>query len=300
MSFSSQVKTELARLVPERACCTAAMTYGLLECGRAFSAAEVSLKTESAAIANLYQTLVTQTCGLEVDACADTLLSSGTHKVTVDCPADRVHVLERFGHSPVDVFLRLNRSNLDCDSCPAAFLRGAFLSCGTVSDPRADYHLEFSIPYHRLSRDLWALMLEMELGVRLARRKGYNVLYLKDSGQIEDCLTLMGAVGAALEIMNIKILKDVRNTANRVTNCENANIDKTVAAALTQSAAINRLAVSGGLDSLPDELREVAMLRLENPEMSLRELGEQLSPPLTRSGVNHRLQKIMELAGKLL
>ena len=121
----------------------------------------------------------------------------------------------------------------------------------------------------------------------------------RESELIEDALTLMGATGASLELMNIKMVKDIRNTANRIANCENANIDKTVAASMAQIEAIRKIEQKQGMDGLPEELRELARLRLENPEMSLRELGEQLSEPLSRSGVNHRLRRIVEFADRL-
>ena len=213
-------------------------------------------------------------------------------------PAERFRrrVLERFGHAAGEVSLRLNRANLECEDCPAAYLRGAFLACGTVTNPSTDYHLEFSLPHHLLSRDLLTLMQELGFRARLVHRKGSQVIYLKESEQIEDALTLMGATGASLELMNVKMVKDIRNAANRIANCENANIDKTVTASLAQIEAIRQIERLQGLDGLPEELRELARLRLENPDMSLRELGEQLSEPLSRSGVNHRLRRILEFA----
>lgn len=137
------------------------------------------------------------------------------------------------------------------------------------------------------------------LSAKQARRAGGYVVYFKESESIEDCLTLMGATSAALELMGVKMVKDIRNNINRVTNCESANIDKTVAAAAVQSEALRKIERTVGLDALPEELREIAYLRLENPELSLRELGEALDRPLTRSGVNHRLRRILEFAEKL-
>ncbi|HJD24338.1 MAG TPA: DNA-binding protein WhiA [Firmicutes bacterium] len=299
MSFSSKVKDELSRFRPANACCAAAEAYGLAECGHAFSPSAVSLQTENPVVAAVYREFLSQVCVLPGDAWQDDARSSGTHIVTLPQERHRLRVLERFGHAAGEVSLRLNRANLECEECPAAYLRGAFLACGTVTNPSADYHMEFSIPHYPLSRDLLALMQELGFRARLVRRKGSQVVYLKESEQIEDALTLMGATGASLELMNVKMVKDIRNAANRIANCENANIDKTVAASLAQVEAIRKITEKQGLDGLPEELRELARLRLENPEMSLRELGEQLSEPLSRSGVNHRLRRIMELADKL-
>lgn len=299
MSFSSEVKAELSRLRPENFCCRAAEAYGLAECGHAFSPSAVSIQTENPVVSTTYRELLTQVCGLPEGAWRDASRSSGVHIVHLAEEPLRLQVLERFGHAPGEVSLRLNRANLECEECPAAYLRGAFLACGTVTNPSADYHMEFSIPHYPLSRDLLALMQELGFRARLVRRKGSQVIYLKESEQIEDALTLMGATGASLELMSVKMVKDIRNTANRIANCENANIDKTVAASMAQIEAIRRIEQRQGLDGLPEELRELARLRLENPEMSLRELGELLPEPLSRSGVNHRLRRIMEFADSL-
>ena len=131
------------------------------------------------------------------------------------------------------------------------------------------------------------------------RRKGDHVLYYKDSGQIEDFLTLIGAAAASLEMMNVKIMKDIRNSVNRVNNCENANLDKSIAAGARQAEAIRRIARHGGLKQLPEELRPLAQLRMDNPDLSLRELGQALQPPLSRSGVCHRLARICRFADEL-
>lgn len=303
MSFSSQVKNELASLEPEKACCTRAQAYGMLEAGRGFSRQVISLQTENAQVAACYARMLTEVCQIPHILCQEPAAEAAAHKayhtVLVAEEKERVQVLEQFGHSADDVALRLNRANLDCECCPSAYLRGAFLACGAVTDPQTDYHMEFNIPYYNLSRDLVALLREMGLAAKMVQRKGTHVVYLKESEQIEDCLTMMGAQNAALEMMNVKILKDIRNTANRIANCENANIDKTVAASMVQLEAVRRIEQACGLDGLPEELRELAQLRMENPEMSLRELGETLSRPLSRSGVNHRLKRILEFADKL-
>lgn len=299
MSFSSEVKNELCRLRPAEPCCAAAEAYGLAECGHAFSPAAVSLQTENPAVAQTYRDFLSQVCGLPEEAWRDASRPGGLHIVGLPEERSRLRVLERFGHAAGEISLRLNRANLECEECAAAYLRGAFLSCGTVTNPSANYHMEFNIPHYHLSRDLLTLMQELGLRARLVRRKGSQVVYLKESELIEDALTLMGATGASLELMNIKMVKDIRNTANRIANCENANIDKTVAASMAQIEAIRKIEQKQGMDGLPEELRELARLRLENPEMSLRELGEQLSEPLSRSGVNHRLRRIVEFADKL-
>ena len=302
MSFSSDVKKELAGLLPEKTCCRAAEAYGLLQMGHAFTGGSISLQTENDAVAGLYTRLVPEICGippLTAAAPPEMEKRKAYYIVTVEEEAQRRRVLERFGHTAGEVTVRLNRANLECDDCAAAYLRGAFLSCGAVTDPKADDHMEFSVPTHNLSRDLMALLGEQDFSPRMVRRAGGNVVYFKESEQIEDILTLMGAQDASLELMNIKILKDIRNKANRITNCESANIDKTVAAAAVHVEAVRKIQASCGLEALPEELRELARLRLEHPEISLRELSDLLPERLSRSGVNHRLRRIVEFADKL-
>ena len=299
MSFSSEVKQELAELTADKPCCRAALAYGLLEFGHAFTGSRMSLQTEHAAVAHLYSALAADVCGIAPPAVQTLPRRGGFCIVSVEGDAPRARVLERFGHSPADLAVRLNRANLECDGCAPALLRGAFLACGAVIDPASGYHMEFSVPYYTLCRDLLALLRELGFHAKQVCRKGAQVVYLKESEQIEDCLTLMGATNASLELMGIKMVKDIRNNANRVTNCESANIDKTVAAAAVHLDAVRKIEAHGGLALLPEELREVARLRLENPDMSLRELGETMDPPLSRSGINHRLRRIVEHADKL-
>ena len=299
LSFSADVKRELTETIPDKPCCRAALCYGLLEFGHAFSGGQISLQTEQEGVAVLYASLTAEVCGLDVAALPLQNRSSGFAIVTVEGEAALRRVLDRFGHSPSDVSVRLNRANLECDDCPAALLRGAFLACGAVGNPETGYHLEFSVPYYNLSRDLLALLRELGFGAKHVCRKGAHIVYFKESEQIEDCLTLMGAPNASLELMGVKMVKDIRNNANRVTNCESANIDKTVAAAAVHVEAVRKIEARGGLELLPEDLREAARLRLENPDMSLRELGEAMEPPLSRSGVNHRLRRIVEFAEKL-
>ena len=166
-----------------------------------------------------------------------------------------------------------------------------------MTDPQKDYHLEFVVPHRKLAGDLVTLVREAEplsLQVNVSPRKGTQIVYLKSSEEITDLLTYLGAPGAAMELMQQKMRKQVRNDINRKANFETANLDKTMSASARQVAAFQRLIRKMAPDTLPDDLREVLQLRLEEPEMSLREMGERLS--LTRSGVNHRLRRLMEMA----
>lgn len=299
MSFSSEAKKEIAALLPDKLCCRTAQIYGMLECAHACSADEISLQTEQEEIADLYDRLVSRICS--VPRPVRTVLRRHTtlwHSAIED-PAHRRAVLEHFGHSTKEPILRLNRANLDCDACARAYLRGAFLVCGAVTDPQRDYHLEFSLPRYHLSRDLLALFREMDFPAKLVKRAGSYVVYIKGSEAIEDCLTFLGATKASLEMMGVKMVKSIRNDTNRRINCENANIDKTVVAAGNQMVALRRIEETCGIGALPEDLQQIARLRLENPDLSLRDLGEMLDPPLSRSGVHHRLQRILRFAEEL-
>ena len=299
MSFSSEAKKEIAADLPDKICCRAAQAYGMLECAHAFCKEEISLQTELEPVADLYDRLVSRMCGIPRPARQTLRRRTILHQSLVDNPEQRVAVMERFGHTPGEVSLRLNRANLDCDACARAYLRGAFLVCGAVTDPEHDYHLEFAVPHYNLSRDLAALLRELEFPAKVTTRGGNYVVYIKESERIEDCLTLLGATRASLELMGVKMVKSIRNDTNRRINFENANIDKTVQAAGAQMDALQKIEEICGLAALPEELQEVAKIRLEHPEMSLRDLGASMDPPLSRSGVNHRLQRIVKFAESL-
>lgn len=179
------------------------------------------------------------------------------------------------------------------------FMGGIFLACGSVNDPEKEYHLEFAVTDKTLADELIIFLADIGVNARSSMRRGQYIVYIKESESIEDTLTFIGAKNCTLDIINVKILKDIRNRVNRITNCDSANIDKIVAASLRQIDDISLIAEKRGLDTLPEELREAAMLRLENPSMSLKDIGENLSEPLSRSGVNHRFQRIAAIAGEI-
>lgn len=296
MSFSSDIKNELCENLPEQGCCRHALLYGLLLFGRSFSSFNMALSTENSQVASLYERLLLEECNI---AAEKVVSPKGKVTVSVAQKADRLTVLSAFGHSEKEVTLKINHSNFECDDCAGAFFAGAFLACGTISSPQKDYHLEFVVPYMNLSRSFMKLMTDFELNPKFTNRKGYSIVYFKESENIEACLYRMGAHTGAFEIMNIKVLKDFRNKANRVANCETANIDRMANAAAPQVRAILRIKEKKGLNYLSEELLEIAQLRLENPEASLQELSGLTSCGLSRSGVNHRLKKIERIAEEL-
>lgn len=264
--------------------------------GRAFSLFDMSLTTEHEGVAQLYSSLLGEICGAETSWEKS---RSGKITVSVKSAEDKKKVLAAFGHGERELSRRINRANIENECCAGAFLRGAFLSCGTVTDPGKDYHAEFSVSHMKLCGDLSAFMAEAVAEPKSVERKGSMVLYVKESTLVEDLITYMGAINSSLEIMAVKMYKDMRNNVNRKTNFETANISRTVKASVSQIEAIELIKAKRGLASLPPELAELAELRYENPEMSLRELGESLSEPISRSGVNHRLERIIRIAADI-
>ena len=192
--------------------------------------------------------------------------------------------------------LHLNFALLEEECCRAAFLRGAFLSGGSVTDPQKRYHLELATSHVQAGREVEALLRDMGFEPKNVMRQGSFVTYFKSSEHIADLLTLIGAPGRALEIVSAKIEKEMRNTVNRRVNCDAANLDKTVTAACEQVDAFTRLTESGAINELPVKLQEVAVARLLQPELTLSELAATFDPPLTKSCLNHRIRKLMEIA----
>ena len=301
MSFSSETKAELCRVKTERSCCQRAECYGLFLFGGGFSAADVSFLTESAPVARRAAQEAAVVAGVFVETVSAIVRRGGktTFSVSIRGENQRLHFLHCFAHHSQEWNLRIHEENLQTECCVQAFLRGAFLCCGTVTAPEKGYDLEFSVPYMKLAGDLSALLSRAGgLGLQpgMVNRKGRFIVYVKGGESVADLLTYLGAKNASMELMQAKMLKEMRNNLNRRNNFETANIDKTASAAERQLLAIERIMGTVGLDALPEELREIAALRWENPELSLRELGEHLSQPLSRSGVNHRLRRIVEFA----
>lgn len=273
-----------------------AEAYGMLFFGRAFAKDEISLTTEYDFVAEKYKQAIEY---FVHDEPTVVVSKSGKITVSVDGPDSRMDILSELGYTGKEPSLRLLKTNIENECCFGAFLRGAFLSCGIMTDPKKEYHLEFDPAFKNKCKDLCELFTGFSAVPKISDRNGVNIVYFKDSSQIEDILTVMGAQVSVLELINEKIFKDVRNNVNRKVNCDNANIRKTCKAAAQHIHAIESLMASGKFDELDSELKELAVLRLENPEMTLNELGESLSTKISRSGVNHRLKKIMDFADKI-
>ena len=296
MSFSTQVKNELVKTEYERSCCKRALLYGLSLFGKSFSESSVSLQTENEPTARLFQSLLKEI--FNMDARVDVSPRGRNFTASVSSKTDAQKLFRSFGHDGVGS-LKIDHTNFRCEDCGKAFLAGVFLACGTLSDPKKDYHLEFSVPYYNLSKSLFTLLQEMELSPKHTNRKGYNVVYFKESESIENCLYMMGASGAMFEMMNIKIFKDFRNKANRQANCETANINKMVKAVAVQMQAIEKIWDLKGKNYLNESLQSAAQLRYDHPDSSLAELAAMCDPPISRSGLNHRLKRIVDIANSL-
>ena len=180
--------------------------------------------------------------------------------------------------------------------CKKAYLRGAFLAGGSISDPEKTYHLEISNHSIEMANEIVRLMGTFDLNAKIIRRKGYFIAYLKEGENIVDFLNVIGAHSALMELENVRILKEMRNNVNRIVNCETANLGKTVNASVRQAENIRYIRDSIGFNNLPENLQEVAEVRLTSSDASLKELGEMLHPPIGKSGVNHRLRKLDEIA----
>lgn len=302
MSFSSDIKVELCGVELKRECCLRAECYGVWLFSKCFTLRESAFVTETGPVARRMLELAAAGAGVSGELTFGvSRRKKPAYRVSLPEESSRLAMLEDFGHTGQETSVRVNRANLENECCTAAFLRGAFLTCGTATDPSKEYHLEFAVPHKNLANDLYTLLCEVEafpLSPSLVSRKSGYVVYLKESGPIEDLLTYLGAPGAAMHLMQVKMYKEVKNNINRKTNFETANMDKTYSASARQTAAIAAISDTMGLESLPEELQELARLRLENPDMTLREMGARLG--ITRSGVNHRLQRLLRLGEDIL
>ena len=292
MSFALEVKSELCRTPLSRRCCAQAEAYGVLLYCNTFHAEQARIVTEHEAFAQRLPLLFKKAFKLTFDRLPQ---GGGKQTFSIENPAKLAVLHQAFGSDLRALALHLNFAMVEEACCRSALLRGAFLAGGSVTDPRKGYHLELATSHHSVSREVLALMRELDQEPKSAQRKGNAVIYFKQSEKIEDFLTCIGAPLAAMEVMNAKLERDLRGKVNRRVNCDAANLDKAVEAAMSQVEAIRRLEGSGTLVTLPDKLREAAALRLAHPEDTLAQLAERCDPPITKSARNHRLRKLVEL-----
>ena len=296
MSFSSETKEELCRVGLSRECCALAEAYGVLLYCHTFDRREIRIITAGDGFAQRLPRLFRRVFALNFDHVPPEG-ARGKRTFLITDPDKLYAISAAFGqeNSPTH---HVNYGILENDCCRASFLRGAFLAGGSVTDPDKRYHLEFFTGHAAVSREVYALMLEMGLSPKDSRRGGGVITYFKQSEAIEDVLTTMGAPLAAMGVMQSKMQKDMRNAVNRRVNCDSANADKIVAASREQLDAIRELERLYGLTSLPESLQETAMLRIANPEASLIELARLADPPVSKSCMSHRMKKLLAYKGE--
>ncbi|MDD3767089.1 MAG: DNA-binding protein WhiA [Eubacteriales bacterium] len=291
MSFASKVKNEVSKLELEEICCTRSELVGIICFGAQIFGDIIKINTEHECVAMRMCTLLERLYNYKTEPAKS---PSGIYTVAV-CGADALKFLRDMRLASVPI--RLDDEIIRRPCCKSAVARGAFLGSGSVSDPEKGYHLELVTGYYTLCKDFANILEYFGVGSKFINRKGNYVFYIKDSQQIQDFLAAIGAHSQMMEFVNVKIEKEVRNATNRLVNCETANAGKTAEAAVIQAMAIRHIDSKIGLESLPPQLVEVARLRLENAEASMGELAAKIG--MTKSGVNHRMRKILKIAKEL-
>lgn len=312
MSFSADVKNETARDEPAKKCCQLAELAGFIRvCGSIKLAGggrmSVTITTENSAVARHFKKMMKSYFGAQSELVigqTPVLKKGHVYELTVGAEMNAEQILRETG-----ILLVREGSNYISDGifmdliktkcCKKSYLKGMFLGAGSITSPEKEYHFEIVCNSEQLAQDTKKLIGSFGLTAKSFLRKNSHVVYLKESESITDLLNILGAHTQLLDFENTRILKEMRNKTNRIMNCDSANLDKTVNAALAQLAAIEKIKGKQKLTSLPDKLYQAAMLRLENPEASLSELAELSDPPIGKSGINHRLKKIEELAQRL-
>ena len=299
MSFSSQAKAELCQVRIDRKSCAVAESYGVLLYCNTFSARQIRIITASPDFAARLPRLFRRAFGFGFDQ-LPAENASGKRSFGIDDPTKLRTIFDSFDQEIGGAIAQhLNFGVVEEDADRAAFIRGAFLAGGSVTDPEKRYHLELATAHQSVSRETCALLLDMGFSPKESTRAGNALLYFKQADAIADFFTGIGAPSTAMSIMTAKVEKEMRNTITRQINCDSANTDKTVAAAQGQIAAIRRISKAyGSLDVLPEPLKDAALLRITNPEASLADLALLSYPPVTKSCLSHRLKKLMSFAPK--
>ena len=306
MSFASEMKNELTRIEVDDDCAKAELSALIRMNGNLSISNQqfvINVQTENAAIARRIFSLIKKCFGVEVELLVRKKMKLKKNNIYISrIKVKAKEILDELGILQDGMFKQeIDKSILKNDICKRSYLRGAFLAGGSVNNPEtSSYHLEIFSLYEEHSADLTALMNQYELNSKqLERKKGY-ISYLKEAEKISDFLSLIGGYQALLKFEDVRIISDMRNSVNRLVNCETANLNKTVSAAMKQVESIQLIDKEIGIDNLPDRLREVARLRIDNQDVSIKELGEMVSTgKISKSGINHRLRKLNEMADKI-
>jgi len=298
MTFSANVKTELCKLPLGKRCCALAEIYGAFLYGNTFSSKEIKIITGSPDFGARLSALLQRAFGF----CFDILPSEGalgkqTYGIQAEAKLKTIADAVGYGRE-THVAHQINFGLLEKLCCSGGFVRGAFFTGGSVTDPARGSHLELVTSHMSVSRGMVSILREGNFDPKETVRRGRWTIYFKHSEAIEDFLTTIGASGAALLHMAAKVERDMKNAVQRKVNCDAANVDKSVEAAAQQLAAIRRIEQQMGLETLPEKLHQTALLRIVNPELSLAELAELADPPMTKSCMSHRMRRLLELGGE--
>ena len=297
VSFSGNAKAEICRYSPAKHCCALAECFGILLFCNSFHADGIRIITESREFAQLLPKLFKKAFGVAFDAVPEGEIS-GKMIFQITDKAKIHQIMDAYGFDRNDtVSLHINLPVVEEDCCKAAFLKGAFLAGGSVTDPAKGYHLELTTTHGSVARECNSLLFEA-LGFlpKSANRGGGHVLYIKQSDLVSDCLAFLGAPVASMGIIEAKLEKELNNKVNRRCNCDDANTSKVVEAAQEQLSAIRKLKMSGMFTKLPLKMQQAANAREENPEASLTELAAMMEPPISKPAMNHRLKKLVQMA----
>ncbi len=309
MSFSSRAKEDLGRLRLTRDCCARAALAGWIHTAGSLSfgrGVKLRLVTETNAVARWGVQLAKRLYGVETEITVRERKRLGKNRsFGITLQGGRIEALlaetDVIAKTPdgVAILETVGDAIVERDCCARSFLRGAFIGGGSVSDPQKGYHLEFVVRSAALNDTMLRLLNGYDLNAKSVLRKGSHVVYLKEGDRITEFLTLIGAHGAILDLESVRTMKDFRNDLNRKVNCETANLQKTATAAARQIENIRYLIASDAFPSIDAQLQQAAMLRLDHPDVTLAELGEMTTPPVGKSGINHRLRKLDALANAL-
>ena len=318
MSFASETKNELARIEPEKKCCMLAEISGFLRVAGSiglvgFGKFKIIMTTDNPAVARHYKKLIQDYFGIETKLEIGEGKAVGksrsskkfSYSITIDADNRSEQILRETG-----ILLVREGNNYISDGiysgivrtkcCKKAYLRGVFMGAGTMSDPEKGYDLEFVLESATMAADLKKLINSfVDLSCKVTERRGKHVVYMKKADYISDMLAIMGASSQVFSMEETRIKKEMVGSARRMSNCDSANMDRSIEASMKHIEAIKKIESSVGLASLPDSLREAADLRIEHPDISISALGELCDPPLKKSGINKRLMKIEEIASKL-
>lgn len=296
VSFSAAAKAEICKSMAQKRCCALAECFGILLFCNQFSGTAIRIITESREFAQSLPKLFKKAFGVSFDQmpAAD---APGKLNFQITDEQKLAVILEAYGFDKDTLSLHINLPVVEEECCKAAFLRGAFLAGGSVTDPAKGYHIELTTTHQSVAREGYTLIFEvLGFNPKAAKRGGGQVLYLKQSDLISDFLTFLGAPVAAMGIIEARLEKELNNRVNRRCNCDDANTSKVVEAAQEQLAAIKILRSKGVYESLPVKLQQAAKAREENPELSLTELAAMMEPPISKPAMNHRLKKLVAMS----